>query len=417
MGADRDPAKGIDGGADGPETPAAPPAEDAAASAFGAVLEALSRAISPLLIDETGWARLRAAVGELPVGPGAGFGFELRLDEAAAGTDFYVTLTRGSVLANHHVRLGERASPGSAAAMLGDRLAALDADAPWCELLGLEYDVASGAPGARPGLFARVRSDATQAGVCGSPAAETVAEWLTGAVGWRLAGDEGRTLGRTFDAMAAAGGTVDCLGIMPDRPGRMFKVLCRPMESGRAMQVLERLGWAGPAGRVEAFLSRFEKSFRSLRLAVGVTAQGIAPRIGFELSRGEASSFSRPGTGGWAPLLTRLREEGLCRAEKMDGLLAWPGRELVFRGPDTFGVLTGIGHVKVSFDAREAGAAVEAKAYPGAGLASLRDGALAIRGPMSHRRQGHDICRCRMPGRGSTRREWRPRASKTHCRR
>ena len=91
---------------------------------------------------------------------------------------------------------------------------------------------------------------------------------------------------------------------MPDRPGRMFKVLCRPMESRRAMQVLERLGWAGPAGRVEAFLSRFEESFRSLRLAVGVTAQGIAPRIGFELSRGEAASFSRPGTGGWAPLLT-----------------------------------------------------------------------------------------------------------------
>ena len=50
----------------------------------------------------------------------------------------------------------------------------------------------------------------------------------------------------------------------------------------------------------------------------------------------------------------------------MDGLLAWPGRELVFRGQDTFDMLTGITHIKVSFEEREGAAAVEAKAYPAA---------------------------------------------------
>ena len=115
MEADGDLAKGTGKGADGPEAPAALSAEDAA-SAFSVVLDALSRMIPPVLIDETGWAHLRAAVRGLPVGPGTGFGFELPLGEPAAGTDFYVMLMRGSVLVHHHVRLGERASPGSAAA-------------------------------------------------------------------------------------------------------------------------------------------------------------------------------------------------------------------------------------------------------------------------------------------------------------
>ena len=70
------------------------------------------------------------------------------------------------------------------------------------------------------------------------------------------------------------------------------------------------------------------------------------------------------GAGEWEPALTLLRRNGLCLPEKMDGLLAWPGREFVFCGRDTFSLLTGIAHMKVSFDERESGSAVEAKAYP-----------------------------------------------------
>ena len=46
----------------------------------------------------------------------------------------------------------------------------------------------------------------------------------------------------------------------------------------------------------------------------------------------------------------------------MDALLAWPGREFVFSGRETFGVMTGVAHLKVSFEER--GVRVEAKAYP-----------------------------------------------------
>lgn len=341
-------------------------AEDAA-SAFGAILDALSREISTALIDGAGWARLRDAVGDLPVDPGSGFGFELRLADAAAGSDFYIALPRGSSLGDYYIRLGECAPPGSPTAVLGNRLAAIETEASWSDLLCVEFDAASGSPGAPPGLFARIRSDLPKKGATGSPDAPSIANWLAGAVGWRLAECEGRALTRAFDAVAAAESSVDCLGIMPGRTQREFKVNSRAMKSERALVALEGLGWTGPAGEVAAFLARFDGLFRSLRLAIGITAGGVSPRIGLELFQGEPGSLSQPGVGGWPPFLAALCDDGLCLPRKMDGLLAWPGRELVFRGRDTFGVLTGIGHVKVSFEERDGGAAIMAKAYPAAG--------------------------------------------------
>lgn len=337
-----------------------------AAFAFGAILDAFSRMIAPALIDNVGWDRLRDAVRDLPVDPGTGFGFELRLGDAEAGTDFYVAPLPGSSLVNHYIRLGEFAPPRSAEARLGNRLATIDTGAPWAEILGVEFDAASGSPGAPPGLFARIRSDLADTGASEAPDARTMAEWLAGAVGWRLAEGEVRALSRAFDAVASADGSVDGVGIMPGRAERAIKVNSRTIEPERALQVLDALQWRGPAGEVAGFVSRFEGLFRSLRLAIGVTADGILPRIGLELFQGEPGSQSHAGAGEWPPLLARLCEDGLCLPQKMDGLLAWPGREVVFCKHDTFGILTSIVHVKVSFEEGEGGAAVEAKAYPAA---------------------------------------------------
>ena len=342
-------------------------AEDAA-SAFGAILDALSRVISPVLIDRAGWLRLREAVRGLPVDPGTGFGFELRLGDPAAGTDLYAAAPRRSRLAEHYVRRGERAAPGSAAAGFGDRLATIDRSAPWADDMGVEIDVTSGSPGGPPGRFVRIRADVAAPGAAGFPAARTVGEWIAGAAGWRLTDGEHEALERTFDELAAAGGMVDCVGIMPGRASRAFKVVSRTLEPACAPALLERLRWRGPAGEVAAFLTRFEGSFRSLRVAVGVTAAGVVPRVGLELFQDEPGRLHHAGVGGWGPFLARLCEAGLCLPEKMDGLAAWPGPEFVFRGRDTFGVFTGLHHVKVSFDASDGGdAVVEAKAYPAAG--------------------------------------------------
>ena len=338
--------------------------EEDAATAFNAILDVLSRTVSQALIDRAGWARLRAAVFGSPIDPGAGFGFELRLDESAAGADYYCTMTRGSLLRNHHIRLGECAPHGSVARRLGNQLAALDRTAPWCELMGLEYDLMSGETDASPGLFARIRSDLPERGASGNPAASSAIAWLAGVVGWQLAAEEGRALGRLFDGVAAAGGAIDNVGIMPDRSVRAFKAICRPSDSRHVMRILEGLEWKGPITEIAATLSDFEGLFRSLRLAVGTTGNGILPQIGLELSQGEDTSFSRPGVGEWAPLLNKLCEKGLCLPAKLNGLLNWPGREFVFCDSGTFGMLTGIGHVKLTFDATGKGTAVAAKAYP-----------------------------------------------------
>ncbi len=338
-----------------------------AASAFAAILHALSRIISPALIDGAGWDRLHTAIEGLPVDPGIGFGFELRLGTPAAETDFYIAFPEKSAIADHYIRRGECAMPGSAAAGLRDRLSTMDTDAPWSGILAVEYDVTSSQPDTPPGLFVRICPDSVETGAAGFPATKTVAEWIAGAVGWCLDTGELQALDRVFDGMVATGNTVDCLGIMPGRPGRTFKVNSRPMEPERVLPLLERLRWTGPASEVAAFLSASRKLLRSLRLAVGVSAEGVLPRIGLELFQGVPGSLSHPGVGEWGPFLAWLCEEGLCLPEKMDGLLAWPGREFVFCGQDTFGVLTGMTHVKVSFGERDAGEPVEAKAYPVAG--------------------------------------------------
>ena len=347
-------------GADGSETRADLAAKDAA-FAFSAILDALSRAVPPALIGVVGWRRLRDRVRGLPVEPGTGFGFELRLGAAAADADIFVMLPRTGALTDHFIRHGEWTGE------FGDRLAAIERRAPWTEILAVEYDVAVGPHGAPPGLFVRIRADPAGSGEAEVPAAETVAEWLTGAVGWRLDGRERRALARTFEGMSAAGVAVDCLGVMPGRPVRAYKVNSRSTEPARALAVLEMLGWKGPAGAVATFLAAFEGSFRTLRIAVGVTAEGVLPHVGLEVFQGEAGSLCHPGAEPWGPFVSRLREHGLCLPEKLDGLMAWPGRELVFSERKTFGLLTGIGHIKVSFAARNGGTAVEAKAYPVAG--------------------------------------------------
>ena len=352
--------------AGGSETQAVVSTEDAA-SAFGAILDALSRVVSPALIDGAGWEHLRAAVGGLPVDPGSGFGFELRLGEPAAGTDFYIALPRGSALADHYIRRGGCAAPGSAAAALRGHLAAIDAGAPWAEVLGVEFDVSSGSPGAPPGLFARLRSDSAETGAAGFPSAETVAEWIAGAVGLRLAAGEREALERVFDELAAGGGAVDCVGIMPGRPERAFKVNSRSMEPAQVAPALEKLRWRGADRRGRGLLVL-------VREAVPLApARGRRRRRGSFAARrprtvpGGAGVVEPPGVGDWEPFLARLCEDGLCLPEKMAGLLAWPGREIVFGGRQTIGVLTGLAHFKVSFEKRGGGAAIEAKTYPTVG--------------------------------------------------
>ena len=341
-------------------------AEDAA-SAFGAMLDVLSRTISPALIDDVGWRRLRSVAEGLPVDPGAGFGFELRLGEAAGRSDFYAAIPRRSILADHYIRRGREAAPDSAAAAFADSLAAIDTDAPWAGLICVEYDAASAAADAQPGLFVRIPSDSAATGASEVPTAKTVAEWLAGAVGWRLTHRECRTINLAFDSMETAGAPVDCLGVMPGRPGRLFKVNSCALDPARAPSVLERLGWRGPIGEVAEVLSAFDGLFRALRLAVGVSAEGVLPRIGLELFQTDPAAVGRPGIGKWMPFVARLCERGLCLPDKMEGLSTLPETEFVFYERGTVGILTSITHIKLSFEERQEGGAIEAKAYPGSG--------------------------------------------------
>lgn len=341
------------------------------ATTFGVILGALEGVVPPALIDAAGWVRVRETVEELPAEPGVGFGFELRLGEPAAGTDFSISLPPDGALADHYIGLGAHSPDGSPEAAFGRHLASVRRGVPWVELLAVEYDTSSGPTSGQPGYFARIRPGAAEGGADGFPGAVAVAAWIADAVGWRLADGEGRALAGAFDGIEAAGGEVDCVAVMPTRSERAFRVVSRPVEPSRALPLLDGLRWNGPASAVDAFLSRSEGLFDSVRLAVGVAADGVLPGVGIEVFRGTPGALGHGGVGGWEPFLVRLRDEGLCLPEKMAGLLNWPGREVVFHGHRTFDLLTGLAHLKVSFEEREGGVAVEAKAYPYGGYVAF----------------------------------------------
>ena len=348
---------------DASETPDAGKRDDHATT-FGVILRALAGVVPTALIDDAGWVRVRESVEELPAEPGVGFGFELRLGEPAAGTDFSISLPPDGALADHYIGLGARSPDGSPEAAFGRHLAGLRRGVPWVELLAVEYDTSSGPTRGLPGYFVRIRPGVAEGGADGFPGAEAMAAWIADAVGWRLAEGEGRALAGAFDGIEAAGGEVDCVAVMPTRPERAFRVVSRPVEPSRALPLLEGLRWKGPPAAVDTFLSGSEGLFDSLRIAVGVTADGVLPGVGLEVFRGTPGTLGHGGVGGWEPFLARLRDEGLCQPEKMAGLLNWPGREIVFHGRRTLDLLTGLAHLKVSFEERESGVAVGAKAYP-----------------------------------------------------
>lgn len=113
------------------------------------------------------------------------------------------------------------------------------------------------------------------------------------------------------------------------------------------------------------------------------SSPGSCPEVNRQ-ARFFAGADSDPGVGESAPCLAWLWADGLCLPEKMEGLLAWPGQELVLCGRHTFGLLTGLAHGEVFIENTPRGTRREAKAYP---AWKCSDAVCALSTPQ--RRRGH----------------------------
>jgi hypothetical protein len=152
--------------------------------------------------------------------------------------------------------------------------------------------------------------------------------------------------------------------------------LCISGLDGRAMvDTVRSLGWAHDPGSLRDTVGQLARRADDLYLDIDVGEQ-VGERISVEAHlRGPRRPVAEPG---WVALLDWLLDSGLCRADRRQALLAWPGVSVLrpdaatahgpsavaglFGGRATLGVMRGLHHLKVSY---EAGTGWQAKGYFG----------------------------------------------------
>ena len=325
---------------------------------FREVIPHLRRFVPASLLNDAGWERLAARVGDLPGEEVAALAsFEFRLGEPEPSADFTVAFEAGGRLQNHYARLAEAAEPGSCSAAVGRFLAAQEpglAGTPF-EYILLEYDVVAipldTSPA--PGLFAKLRD--------GSNHADAVAT-LLGATGWKDRSVES-AVGRAVSALPAEV-SVHHVGAMPDRPQHAARLgLTTQGEPEQLAELLKRLEWPGDAKEAMSLLADMRPAIPSfIDFHMDIAAEGPLPRFGVSktLKRGSGGWVRSIGRD-WRHIVERLVTLGWCLPEKGEGLLEYPGLHRLFDERGMSILYKGINHVKLSLQGR----GVEAKAYVG----------------------------------------------------
>ena len=341
----------------------------AGALTFASILDGCRRLFPPSLLGDAGWERLRGRARGLPRAVlDVHFGFEFRLGEPNPAADLAVVVLPVSELAQHYVREGRRAEPGSPAAALGAALQGQIAnpDSYFAQSVAgtvLEYDLAEavGPPAAPPGIFLTPTR--------GAPAARTgfhehgdaagLLAALADAAGWSGHDEDLPMVERILAALPDTGYLFQA-GALPGRSPKAFRLLFKGIAPAQVPALLARLEWAGPADEAAAVLDVMDDLVDYIAVSIDVTADGVGPRLGLELYR-PPKWFAVDRTG-WHPFIARLEEQGWCLPEKAAGLRGWPGVERLFIEAGIFVVRQGINHVKIVV---ERNAAPVAKAYVG----------------------------------------------------
>ena len=326
------------------------------------------------LLDGRGWEGLLERVGELPAAAAAACGFELRLGEPEPAADFTVPVPPGP-LERYHARTGGRAGPAPAAALAGRPLARDGGRGPrpaadWIEGVLLEYDIVEAEPGGRgdPAVYLRLALPVDRDALGFTP--DRLAAALARAAGRTDDKRERRAVARAFDALPQ-GGAVLFGAVMPARKPRAIRLVA-DVAGSETIGFLDRLQWTGSRQAVAELLAGTEDVFFSRWLSFDLTADGMAPRLGFESyprarregprdRRALLINWLRTDRVDWEPVVDRLVEMNLCLPAKARGLLTWPRLDRIYDERGIFRLYMGINHVKITIE----GERMHAKAYAG----------------------------------------------------
>lgn len=333
--------------------------------------------LPPALLDGEGWDRLLARVSGLPNEALEFCGFEFRLHSAEPVADMFVAALPDSSVSQHFIRAGEAPSAQAPAVALARHLRELaDADSALrqdVELTGLEYDVAETPAGQHPppGVFLQLRlADAAPNDEPREPRKpqKLPIGALANAVGWEDDAAERHAIDRALAALPS-GCVVSFLGAMPGRSPRGIRLIVEWIGYDEVAATLERLGWRGAALAAQTLLAELRPTLPAFRLAVDVAAQGVSPRIGFELFsrawKDPLESWLVTTRNDWRPVVEELARRGWCVPEKARGLLEWCSQERIYGEDGMFLLHKGINHMKLTITAGAGEENATVKAYGG----------------------------------------------------
>lgn len=165
---------------------------------------------------------------------------------------------------------------------------------------------------------------------------------------------------RTIAEATMPYGRISQVGNFVGRNRSDIRILVRMDHCSSIGEFLQAVGWSGNIGKATEVVSMFNFEDVKFGVALDVDADGVGPRIGLEV----AAKGGWIGTrfGDWQPLVDVLVENGLCRADKANGLRKWCGYMRLF-GREMCVLLKGINHFKIGIQEDEI---LETKAYLGA---------------------------------------------------
>lgn len=315
------------------------------------------------LVSPEGVARLRALAAHLP--PQSMVGFECPLAGDTQEADFAVALPADSP------GMKQLAGEGPKNALLDDlranpiwqRISTLCAHAsarhsvPHDRLgtIWLEFDVQQQDPGVPvPNVLFGLSSAGHVEPAMRREAVEPALEILMGGPLPRGVRD---MLERCFSARPA-GSHLFQLGVMLRRRVDGVRVCVVNLSLRDIGEYLNCLGWTGQREDLMDALSPLTN--HALRVALGIdVGETVLPRIGIEcyLHHGNRTRVD----GRWTEFLDLLVARGMCRPDKRDALLRWPGQTSArFLWPVT--VARGLNHIKLVY---QPGHPTQAKAYFG----------------------------------------------------
>ena len=341
---------------------------------MGDLLGQFRARVSPVLIDDSEWERVLACAHTLPITMGAlPFGFELPLHEPQPQADFGVSMVNGTRSADFFRERARVDESDETLATLLRLFARMEGEvSPLRDIVGskvmLEYDIGSseGPALSRPALFVRPGERPIHGAAGQVDDVLEVSDALVASHGWTMSAGQRTTLSQAY--LAQPDDTrMDSFGVFASRSRSVRLAVMGFRTREEVATYLDRAGWPGETGVVDAVIRRFMERAEIVRTGVNIDAtdDGLGPTLGLTLIVKQRytkdSRYWLDGLTDWEPFLDALSHEEIVVPAKLDALAGWVTRpEPLFGRSGRFVLMRGIHHIKLVISANRLS---KAKAY------------------------------------------------------